>query len=358
MEGDVLGDPSSLNRRRRLKPENFVDRIWDEGEVCGQLRSLVGIVGEDAGHPSEVARHGLGAGRKQEEPEAHQLGVGQAAGIPGLVGDLRLQQFGEHVVTRVDLPVGELAPEVLEKFHDGVLGHLSRHSDTRLVDGEDVVHQVAKLLPVLLGHSEESGDDGRGQDGREVLHVVECPGADVRIEQICTHGPDPVLEHRHPTTGEGSGDQSPQHGVPGWIQGNDQPCIGHRFAGHRFEGRAMTRTECLHIPVGLLDVVKAGQHPEIKSIVVVERCLVPQALPERVRVVSEFRAERVPVQIGHLVPPALVYRAYVAAGPAGPNDLDVWSSATQWNASRIESVPLGQGSVRGGYPQLTPFERR
>jgi hypothetical protein len=269
-----LGDPSTLNRRRRLEPENLVDRIWDKGEVRGQLRSLVGIVGEDAGHPSEVARHGLGAGRKQEEPEAHQLLVGQAAGIPGLVGDLRLQQFGEHVVARVDLPVGELASEVLEELHDGVLGHLSRHSDTRLVDGEDVVHEVAELLLILLGHSEEGRDDGRGQDGREVLHVVECPGADVRVEKFCAHGPDPVLEHRHPPTGEGSGDQSSQHGVPGRVQGNDQPCIRHRFAGHRFECRAVARAECFDVPMGLLDVVKAGQHPEIVAIVVIEGCLV------------------------------------------------------------------------------------
>jgi hypothetical protein len=75
--------------------------------------------------------------------------------------------------------------------------------------------------------------------------------------------------------------------------------------------------------MGLLDVVKAGEHPEIVAIVVIEGCLVSQALPERIRIVSELGAERVPVQIGHLVPPVLEYGAYVTLDPLATNDLDV-----------------------------------
>ena len=100
MHGDVGGRPAAVDRGGGLVAEDLLDGVGDERGVGDQLGPLVGVGVEVVGHPAEVAGDGLGAGDEQHEPELGELHVGEAADRAVVLGDLGVQEVGEHVVAR------------------------------------------------------------------------------------------------------------------------------------------------------------------------------------------------------------------------------------------------------------------
>ena len=199
MEGDVLGDVATLNRRRRLEPEDLLDGVRDQREVRGELGALLRVPVEQVDRPPEVPGHRFGPGGEQHGHELGELRIGESSGIAVVVDDLGAEQVGEHVVARVLLPVLELVREVPVHVDERLRRHVVDHADGAFLDVEDVVDDTAQVVAVLLGDAQEHRDHRGREDRREVLHVVELRLAHVRVEEVGADLADAVLERRHAT---------------------------------------------------------------------------------------------------------------------------------------------------------------
>ena len=244
--------------------------------------------------------HRLGPGGEEHGHELGELGVGEPTGVAVVVDDLGIEEVGEHVVTRVLLPVLEHVRQVPVHLHECLHRHLVDHADRTFLEVEDVVDDVAQVVAVLLGHAEEHRDHRRREDRREVLYVVELRLAHVRVEELGADLADAVLERRHATRRERTRHELPEHRVLGRVEPDDHAGVDDRRLGHRLDRGAVVGAERLVVLVRGLDVVEARQHPEVVLLVVPDRRLVTHPLPQRVRVVAELRGERVPVEVTHL----------------------------------------------------------
>ena len=62
---------------------------------------------EQVDRPPEVPGHRLGPGGEEHGHELGELGIGEPTRLAVVVDDLGIEEIGEHVVTRVLLPVLE-----------------------------------------------------------------------------------------------------------------------------------------------------------------------------------------------------------------------------------------------------------
>jgi hypothetical protein len=161
---------------------------------------------------------------------------------------------------------------------------------------------------------DELGDHPGGHLGGEVLDVVELVATHQRVEQVGADVADVLVELRHAPGGEGAGDERAQDGVRWRVHEDDLAGAAH-VAVHELEHGAVARAEDDRVPMGGFHVGVAAQRPEAVAVVAVERRLVAQPTPHRMRIVVEPFVERVPVQLGrgrHLGPPGCGPR------PVGP----------------------------------------
>ena len=231
----------------------------------------------------------------------------QPAGHAVLLGDLHVDQVGEHVVARVGLAVGQRLADVVHDVEHGrrrdVVGHAGLG-----VEVEGLVDPAADHVAVLGRHAEEGGDHVGRDAGAEVLHVVERAAADQAVEQVDAQGADVVLEELHAPRREGLGDQAPVAGVLRRVH-EDHHLHVDRIGRDHLHHRAVRRDERLGIAAEGVDVGEAAHGVEVVLLVVIEGLLVAQALPDGVRVGLVLLVERVPgeglgVDGGHCGPPS------------------------------------------------------
>ena len=158
--------------------------------------------------------------------------------------------------------------------------------------------KVSSIQPRTMSRSSggtpsRSGDDVGRHPGPEVLHVVERALAVQRVEQAGAQGADVVFEERHPPGREGLGHQPAVAGVLGRVH-EDHDLHVRRLGPEHLEHGAVRGAEGLGVAAEGVDVGEAAHGVEVEIVVVVQRRLVAQPPPDRVRVDLVALVERVP----------------------------------------------------------------
>ncbi len=159
---------------------------------------------------------------------------------------------------------------------------------------EGAIDELTHLLAMTRLDAQESGDDGRRDAGPEVLHVVEGPTADLRVEEVGAEFPNFAFQHSHPARCERLGHQTTEAGVIGGIGENHH--AADDVGTHDLEHGAMRGAERPGVAVGGVDVNEAAESVEIVRRVVIDGRLVPQETPHRVRVLLVLLADGIPRQ--------------------------------------------------------------
>ena len=198
-----------LDRRRRLVPEQLLDRVGEQRPVGEELRPLLRVPGEEHRRPAEEPGGRLAPRALQQDEEALHLHRFEPA--RGAVGEVDLdveQQRDEVVLT--------LLPALLDEVgHVGA--HLAAAFDPDLVELHDpldgvaglrvgvVVHEhvgpATELLLVLLGHAEHLADDHRRDPGRELAEEVELGASLEGVERLPAEPPEARLRAPRPCGG-------------------------------------------------------------------------------------------------------------------------------------------------------------
>src|ERR1700723_2184315 len=100
MEFDLLGQPPTLHRRRRLVAKELFDGVGYECWILYQRVQLVRMVGQNEAGPPQEASNSLRAGADKKDSELRAFLWGEVPRGTVIAGDLRLDQVGEHVVLR------------------------------------------------------------------------------------------------------------------------------------------------------------------------------------------------------------------------------------------------------------------
>src|SRR5439155_26578753 len=95
---DVPADVSGDVRRRRLVPEDLLDRVRDQRAVLDELPPLVDMVTEHLARPADQSRGRLVARAGNDVDVREHLIARQAPSRAGLVLELGAQQLGHEIV--------------------------------------------------------------------------------------------------------------------------------------------------------------------------------------------------------------------------------------------------------------------
>ena len=173
-------------------------------------------------------------------------------------------------------------PEVLHELNIAAVEIVVRHA--RLgVEVEGLVDPAADHVAVLGGHAEQRGDHVGRDPGPEVLHVVEGAPPDQAVEQVGAERADVLFEELHAARREGLGDEAPVAGVLRRVHEDHHLHLDRVRRDHLHDG-AVRGDERLGVAAEGVDLGEAAHGVEVVLLVVVERLLVAQPLPDGVRV--------------------------------------------------------------------------
>ena len=302
---DVLGHVAGLHRRGRLVAQQLLDGVVDEGAVRHQLGPLVGMAAQHLAGEADEARRGLVPGPGQQADVPEDLVVAQGARRAVLVLELGVEQLGHEVVGRVLGAPLDVVGEDRRRAERVVLGLVG----DAVLQAQPVVDLLADRLLVLLGDPEQHADDAHGHELAQVLHEVELPRPDERVEHLRAVGAHLGLERLHLLRREDARQEAAVDVVRGRVLEEDRPGRDLDARLDDLEHRTAARDVGLPVEHGLVDVVPAAQREELVLLVPVQRRLVAQALPHRVRVGIDVEVVRV------VVHPGLVGDGHVGTSP-------------------------------------------
>ena len=214
--------------------------------------------------------------------------------VAGVVLELGVEQLGHQVVGGVLGAPGDVVGEHLELSGAVVLG-LVRHA---VVEAQALVEAVPDRLLVLLGDAEQHADHPHRHELAQVGDEVEAARADERVEHLGAEGPHLGLERLHLLRREDPGEQAAMEVVVRRVLEEDGPRRDLDVGLDDLEHRAAPRDVGLPVEHGGVDVVPAAQREELVLLVAVQRRLVAQPLPDRVRVGVDLEVVRVVVDLG------------------------------------------------------------
>ena len=260
------------------------------------------MLGQQLGGPAEEARGRLVAGASQQPDVTEDLVPGQRAHRAVLVGELRGEQLGHQVVRRVLGPPFDVGGVVRRRAvlrHEVGLGH------DALLEAQPLVDVVPDRLLVLLGDAEQHPDGAHGDLAAEVGDEVETAGADQRVQLAGREGADLGLDGRHAPGREDAAHEATVQLVVRRVLEDEQAWRQLRARLDDLEDRALGRAVRLPLPEAALHILVATHRVEVVLLVVIERRLVAQPLPHRVRIGVDPEVVGVVVELrrggGHLV---------------------------------------------------------
>ena len=171
------------------------------------------------------------------------------------------------------------------------------------IERERHVDPVADHVTLLGRHAEQGGDHVGRHLGPEVLHVVERAPADQGVEQAGAEGADVLLELDHAAGRERLGDQPAVAGVLRRVH-EDHDLHGRPLGRDHLHHGAVRGAERLRVAAEGIHVGEAAHGVEVVLLVVIERRLVTETLPDRMGVdlvllVEGIPGERFGVDGGH-----------------------------------------------------------
>ncbi len=172
------------------------------------------------------------------------------------------------------------------------VGHVAIGQAQALVD------PVADGLLVGLGDAQQHADGAHGHLGAQVLDEVEPALPDQRVEAAGAEAADLGLEVVDGPGREHPGEQAAVEGVGGGILEDDGPGRQVHVGLDDLQQRALRGDVRLPLLRAGVDVLEAAQRIEVVPLVVVDRLLVPQPSPYRVRVGVDLEVVRVVVDVG------------------------------------------------------------
>ena len=298
MEFDILGQPPTLHRRRRLVTKELFNGIGYERWILYQRLQLLRMVGQNESGPAKQAGNRFRTSADEKDSKLRAFLGGKAPRDAIRARDLRLHQVGEHVVPGPFSALLYQLSEVVEEPTRRPHGHVVGHANPGL-KMEQAVDVVADILTVRRRYAEQHGNDRGGQPSPEILYVVEAVLTLLSIEQTRAEDSYLILELCNPTRCEGLRHQTTQSGVLRRVE-EDHHAFGLGLLGHALQDGGMCGAVSLWIPVGSVDILEATQSPEVVLIVVVDRRLVTEPSPHRVRIVFERFVEWIPTQVVRL----------------------------------------------------------
>ena len=248
---------------------------------------------------------GLGAGRADQLDEGDDLLQGQVALLTVLF-DLRVHEPADQVVLRVSASllqefgkdgkrvVGDLAVLADEPFAPFAGSGLHRLA---LLHVEAGVGPLTELACMAFGEPEQRQDDCRRQHAREAVDVVELRVAGDVVEEVTTQRGDLRLEIGDAPRGEGAADELAQLRVPGRVHHDHHRDVVELVADH-LEHDPVTGDEGLRVEQAVEHVLVATERVELVLLVPVDRRLVAEALPDRVRIGVDRVVPGVVVEVG------------------------------------------------------------
>ncbi len=298
VELDVVLDVPRLGGRGRLQAQDLLDRARDQRRILRQQLALLGVL------------------RQQLHREADQSGGGLVAGSghhAGVDDDLVARQWAARTVRLVDLGVQQLGHEVIggvvrapldvvgEHGEDAVEGRLVER-DRGSVGGDQLVGGRAVLVLDVLGDAEQQADGPQGHLDAEVPDHVELVPVDQGIERRDAVAPDEGFEVEHAARREDARQQGPVRVVDRRILEEEDP-RRHLHPGlDDLEHRSPPGAVRVPVEQRGPHVVPTAQREEAVLVVPVQRGLVPQPTPGRVRVVVDVRVVRVVAEHRHPPP--------------------------------------------------------
>ena len=208
-----------------------------------------------------------------------------------LVLELGGEQLGHEVVRGVLRAPVDVVGEHLAHRRRLRRGGLGR----TVLDAEALVELLADRFLVLLRDAEQHADRPHRHRRAEVTHEVEAARTDERIERAGAELADLGLDGVHLLGREHARQQAAMDVVDRRVLEEDQPGRQLDVGANDLEDRPAARPVGLPVDQGAVDVGEAAQRVEVVLLVVVERRLVAQLLPDRVRIRVDLEVVRVVV---------------------------------------------------------------
>ena len=251
---------------------------------------------------------GLVPGPGQQADVAEDLLAGERPRRARLVLELGVEQLGHQVVGGVLGAPGDVVRERLELGRAVVLG-LVRNA---FLESQALVEVVPDRLLVLLRDTEQHPDDPHRHELAQVRDEIEAARADEGVERLRAEGPHLGLECLHLLRREDPGEQASVEVVIRRVLEEDGPGRDLHSGLDDLEDRASSRDVGLPVEHGRVDVLPATQREELVLLVPIQRRLVAQPLPHRVRVRVDGEV------VGVVVDPGLTGHSHVATSLARP----------------------------------------
>ena len=282
---------ATLNRRWRLEAQHLLDGGGDQRPVVDDLPALVGMVGEKLRREPDQPGGRLVPGPGDHGRVPEHLGAGQATSLTVLL-DLGVQQLRHQVVRRVvGAPIdvgGERLHAVFERARVELAGPSLRYAQPR-------VDVPADRLLALFRNPEQESDRAHRHEHAEIGDDVEVAGIDQGIEQPGAIASYHRLDRGHSLRCEHAREESPVQIVQRRIFEEDDAGRNLHVGPDDVEDRPAARAIGIPVEERRLDVVPAAERVEPELLVVVERCVVPKALPDGIRIVVDPGVVRVVV---------------------------------------------------------------
>ena len=273
---------AGLHRRGRLVAQELLDGVGDQRAVRHQLAALVGMAAEDLAGEADQAGRRLVPGPGQQADVAEDLVVGQRARRARLVLELGVEQLGHQVVGGVLGAPGDVVGEHLR---------LTRRRRTR-------------------SRARTPSSRRRPSSRRSRIASWSCSGmpSSMPMTRMGMNLPRSSMKSKPPEPTSGSSTSAQKARTWGSsaciflgvkTRESRRAVAGRGPAGPRrgstpggismlalMISRTEPRPESVGLPVehGRVDVVPAAQREELVLLVPVQRRLVAQPLPHRVRV--------------------------------------------------------------------------
>ena len=185
-------------------------------------------------------------------------------------------------------------------------------------EAQALVELVAQRLLVLFGDAEQHADRAHRDLGAEVSDEVEPALADERVERAGGVGAHLGLDGGQPPRREHAAEQAAVQVVVRRVLEDEHARRHLDLRLDDLEHRALGGAVGLPLVEALLDVLVAAERVELVLLVEVERRLVAQPLPDRIRIGVDFEVVRVVVRRrrghGHHVSLAAPGRSRIPVG--------------------------------------------